>query len=48
MKEGHQIARCNGRPRKTIRKDLQINELKKYMIFNRTLRHPLIHMVDHY
>lgn len=29
MKEGHQIARCNGRPRKTIRKDLQINELKK-------------------
>ena len=39
--EGSQITRGRGRPRKTIRetirKDLEINELEKDMVFDRTL-----------
>jgi len=46
--EGSQITR--GRPRKTIReaiwKDLEINELEKDMVFDRTLRCRLIHVTD--
>jgi hypothetical protein len=33
MKESHHIARGRGRPIKTIKNDLKINELKKDMIF---------------
>ena len=39
--EGSQITRGTGRPgktiRETIRKDLEINELEKDMVFDRTL-----------
>jgi hypothetical protein len=38
--EGRQITRGRGRPRKTretIKKDLEINEMEKDMVFDRTL-----------
>ena len=48
--EDSQIARSRGRPRKTIRettkKDLDINELDRDMIHDRTLGHCLIHVTD--
>jgi len=48
--EGSQITRGRGRPRKTIReairKDLEINELEKDMVFDRTLWRRLIHVTD--
>ena len=48
--EGSQITRGRGRPRKTmretIRKDLEINELEKDMVFDRTLWRRLIHVAD--
>jgi len=48
--EGSQITIGRGKPRKTIRetikKDLEINELEKDMVFNRTLWCHLIHAVD--
>jgi len=48
--EGSQITRGRGRPRKTIRetikKDLEINELEKDMLFDRTLWRCLIHVAD--
>jgi len=48
--KGSQITRGRVRPRKTIRetikKDLEINELEKNMIFNRTLWRRLIHVTD--
>jgi len=40
--EGSQITSGTCRPRKTIRKDLEINELEKGMIFDRTPWHHLI------
>ena len=48
--EGSQITRCRGRPRKTIRetikKDLEMNELEKDMVFDRRLRRRLIHVAE--
>jgi len=48
--EYSQIARSRGRLRKTIRetikKDLDINELDRDMIYDRTLGHCLIHVDD--
>jgi len=44
--EGTQITRGRGRPRKTIKKDLEINELEKDMVFDRTLWHRLIHVAN--
>jgi len=45
-----QITRGKGRPRKTIRetirKDLQINELDRNMVYDRTLWCNLIHVAD--
>ena len=35
--EDSQITRGRGRPRKTIRKDLEINELDQNMVYDRTL-----------
>jgi len=39
--EGISITRCRGRPRKTIRetikKDLEVNELDRNMVLDRTL-----------
>jgi hypothetical protein len=50
LMEGGQITRGRGRPRKTIRetikKDLEINELEKDMVLDRTLRRCLIHVAD--
>jgi len=47
---GSQITRGSGRPRKiireTIKKDLDINELEKDMVFGRTLWFRLIHVAD--
>lgn len=46
--EGSQITRARGRPRKTtretIRKDLEVNELEKDMVFDTTLQCRLIHV----
>jgi len=48
--EGSQIIGGSGRPRKTVRetikKDLEINELEKDMVFDRTPWHRLIHVAD--
>jgi len=48
--EDSQITRGKGRPRKTIRetikKDLEINELERNMVYNRTLWSNLIHVTD--
>jgi hypothetical protein len=48
--ERSQVTRVRGRPRKTIRetirKGLEINELEKDMVFDRTLWHRLIHVAD--
>jgi len=44
--EGSQITRGRGRPRKTIKKDIEINELDRNMVYNRTLWHNLIHVAD--
>lgn len=48
--EGSQIPRSRGRPKKTItetiKKDLEINELEKDMVFDRPLWRRLIHVAD--
>jgi hypothetical protein len=48
--EDTQITRGIGRPRKTIRetigKDLEINELDRKMVYDRTLCCNLIHVAD--
>jgi len=48
--EGSQIIRGQGRPRKTLRetlkKDLEINELDRNMVYDRTLWCRLIHVAD--
>jgi len=48
--EGSQITRGRGRPRKNIReaikKDLEMNELEKDMVFDRTLQRRLIHVAE--
>jgi len=48
--EGSQITRGRGRPRKTIRetikKDLDVNELERNMVFDRTLCLCLVHIAD--
>jgi hypothetical protein len=44
--EDSQIPRGRGRPRKTIRKDLVINELDRNMVYDRTLWRYLIHVAD--
>jgi len=44
--EDSQITRDSGRPRKTIKKDLEINELDRNMVYDRTLWHNLIHVAD--
>jgi predicted GNAT superfamily acetyltransferase len=44
--EGSQITRGRGRPRKTISKDLEINELALNMVYDRTLWRNLIHVAD--
>jgi len=48
--EGSQVTRGGGRPRKTIRetitKGLEINELEKDMVFDRTVWRRLIHVAD--
>jgi hypothetical protein len=48
--EMSQITRGRGRHRKTIRetikKDLEINELKKDMVFDKILKSCLIHIAD--
>jgi len=45
-----QITRGRGRPRKTIResikKDLEINDLERNMVYDRTLWHNLILVAD--
>jgi len=38
--------RGRGRPRQTIKKDLEINELDRDMIYDRTLWRRLIHVAD--
>jgi hypothetical protein len=49
--EDSQITRGRGRPRKTMRetikKDLEINELDKDIIYDRTLCRCLIHVANH-
>jgi len=48
--DGGEITWGRGRPRKiikkTIKKDLEINELDKNMVYDRTLWHRLIHVAD--
>jgi len=44
--EGSRITRGVGRPRKIVKNDLEINELEKGMIFDRTLWRRLIHVTD--
>jgi hypothetical protein len=48
--EESQVKRGRGRPkkiiRKTIRKDLEVNELDPNMVFDRTLWRHLIHVAD--
>jgi hypothetical protein len=48
--EDSQITRGRGRPRKTtreiIKKDLEINEMDRVMVNDRTLWHNLIHVAD--
>jgi hypothetical protein len=44
--EESQMKRGKGRPRKTIRKDLEINELDPNMVYDRTLWWNLIHVAD--
>jgi len=44
--EGSQITRGQGRPRKTLKKDLEINELDRNMVYDRTLWCRLIHVAD--
>jgi len=44
--EGSQVTRGRGRPRKTIRKGLEINELEKDMVFDRTIWRRLINVSD--
>jgi hypothetical protein len=48
--EGSQIDRGRGRPRKTVRetikKDLEINELYRNIVFDGTLWRHLIHVAD--
>jgi len=44
--EGSQIIIGRERPRKTIKKDLEINEFDRDMIYNRTSWCHLIHVVD--
>ena len=44
--EGSQITTGRGRPRKTITKDLEINELAKDKIFDKILWRCLIHVAD--
>jgi len=43
--EESQVKRGKGRPKKTIRKDIEVNELDSNMIFDRRWRH-LIHVAD--
>jgi hypothetical protein len=42
--EESQIKRGRGRPRKTIRKDLEVNELDLNIVYDRTLWRNLIHV----
>jgi hypothetical protein len=44
--EGNQTTRERGRPRKTIKKDLEINELFRNIVYDRTLWRRLIHVAD--
>jgi hypothetical protein len=44
--EGSWITGGRGRPRKTIKKDLEINELDRNMVFDRKLWCLLIHLAD--
>jgi len=48
--EESQIKRVKGRPkntiRETIRKDLEINELDRNMVYDKTLWRNLIHVAD--
>jgi len=44
--EESQVKRGRGRPKKTIRKDLEVNELDPNMVFDRTLWRHLIHVAD--
>jgi len=44
--EDSQIPKDKGRPRKTIRKDLEINELDRNMVYDRTLWRNLIHVAN--
>ena len=44
--EESQVKRGRGRPKKTIRKDLEVNELNPNMVFDRTLWRHLIHVAD--
>jgi len=44
--EDSQITRGRRRSRKTIRKDLEINELDPNMVYDRTLWRNLIHVAD--
>jgi hypothetical protein len=44
--EDCQITRGRGRPRKTIMKDLEFNELDLNMVYDRTFWHNLIHVAD--
>jgi len=41
-----QITRGIGRPRKTIKKNLEINEFDRNIVYDRTLRSCLIHVAD--
>jgi len=45
MEESH-VKRGRGRPRKTIRKNLKVNELYPNLVYDRTLWRNLIHVTD--
>jgi len=44
--EESQVKRGRRRPKKTIRKNLEVNELDPNMVFDRTLWRHLIHVAD--
>jgi len=45
MEESH-VKRGKGRPKKTIKKDLEVNELDWNLVYNITLWRNLIHVAD--